>query len=290
MVAAMKRSRIFVHGLKAHADEMWACGLLIASKPEIEFTEIVRDAKRVGEAGANDFVLDCGMKFDGSRFFDHHQFKNSGKSECTFSLVAETFAPWVLADERFASLIGRVRVQDNSGIIVTEQQFGKSSPWIASEFVLLNLFEVKPLEVANIIAFGFRRRLAEIAETERAKTWLESNSHIEIIEGKVRALVCEASPFKAGFSIQAYNSASRHVINKERIEVAYGWNGDGSDSRTLYKTGFGKMINFTKAAPERLVFCHSGGFLLVFDPADEAEYRKLVLQACYLNKKMEKSA
>ncbi len=286
----MKRSRIFVHGAKAHADEMWACGLLIASKPEIEFTEIVRDAKRVGEAGPNDFVLDCGMKFDGSRFFDHHQFKNTGKVECAFSLVAERFAPWTLADERFASVIERVRMQDNSGIPATEQQFGKSSPWIASEFVLLNLFEVKPLEVANIIAFGFRRRLAEIEETERAKTWLESNSHIEIVEGKVRALVCEASPFKAGFSIQAYNAASREVINKEGLEVVYGWNGDGSGNRSLFRTGYGKFIDFRKAVPERPVFCHSGGFLLVFDPADEVEYRKLVLQAYDYDEKTEKIA
>lgn len=285
-----QKSRIFVHGAKAHADEMWACGLLIASNPGIEFTEIIRDAKRVGEATENDYILDCGMKFDGEHFFDHHQFESTEDVDCTLTLIAKRFAPWTLTDTKFGPVIERVRVQDNSGIIVSEQQFGKSSPWIASEFVLLNLFEVKPLEVANIIAYGFRRRLAEIKETERAKTWLESNSHIEIVEEKVKVFVCEESPFKAGFSIQAYNAASREVINKEKIEVAYGWNGDGSGNRSLFRTGYGKFIDLTKTAPERLVFCHNGGFLLVFDPADEAEYRKLVLQAYDYDEKTEKIA
>ena len=286
----MKSGRIFVHGLKAHADEMWACGLLIASKPDIEFTEIIRDAKRINEAVDSDFVIDCGMKFDGSRFFDHHQFKNTDKVECALTLVAKTFAPWVLHDEKYAPLIERVRMQDNYGIPTAEQKFGNSSPWIVPEFTMVNLFEREPLKIANIVADGFRRRLSEIDEIKKVKEWIAANSHIEMLGGGVRVFVCETSPFKAGFSIQAYNAASRDVINENRIEVAYGWNGDGSESRTLYRTGLGKEIDFTKAEPEKPVFCHNGGFLLVFDPADDAEYGKIVLQACDFDEKNKKSA
>lgn len=286
----MTHSRIFVHGLKAHADEMWACGLLIASKPDMEFTEIIRDAKRVNEATENDFVLDCGMKFDGIRCFDHHQFRISKNVDCTFTLIAKTFAPWVLTDEKFGPLAERVRVQDNFGIAAAEKKFGRSGGWIGPENILVGLFEKIPLTVANQLAAGFRTRLAEIRETEKVEKWLETNMRVGTIGDKLRVLICENSPFKAGFSINACNTASRKYINKGKAAVVYGWNSDGSDARTLFKTSFGKEIDFTKACPENPLFCHSSGFLLVFNPSNDCEYVKLALQAAGCEKNIKKSA
>ena len=276
----MAESRIFVHGLRAHADEMWASALLIASKPEIEFTEIIRDAKRAGEASENDFVLDCGMKFDGVRFFDHHQFESTEDADCTFTLIAKTFAPWVLSDEKFAPLAGRVRVQDNFGVAAAEKKFGKSSEWIASEFVLTGLFEKEPLKIAELLAEGFRKRKEELREIDEIAKWIESNTGIEVMENGIKVLVCEKSPFKNGFSAVAYNAASSSYVAEKKIEAVYGWNSDGSDERTLFRTKFGeKYLDFTKSAPDEPVFCHNSGFLLVFNPSCGGEYRKLILQA-----------
>jgi len=286
-----QKSRIFVHGLKAHADEMWACGLLIASKPEIEFTEIIRDAKRVGEAADNDFVLDCGMKHDGEHYFDHHQFESTEDVDCTFTLIAKTFAPWVLTDEKFASLAERVRIQDNFGIAVAEKKFGNADEWIVSESVLTELFEKEPMKIAKILAEGFVKRLSDNLETKDAEAWIRKNARIELLGNGINVLVCETSPFKEGFSIAAYNTASSRYINEKKIEVAYGWNGDGSDTRTLFRTRQGeKYIDFTKSAPDVPVFCHNSGFLLVFNPSDDCEYRKLVRQACVCEKNIKKSA
>jgi len=284
-----QKSRIFVHGLKAHADEMWACALLIASKPDIEFTEIIRDAKRIPEAADNDFVLDCGMKFDGEHYFDHHQFESSEDVDCTLTLVAKRFAPWVLSDEKFGHIAERVRVQDNFGIPAAEKKFGKSSSWLASEFVMISLFEKEPLRIAGILAEGFRNRLAETQEIKRAGEWLKSNSHIEISENGIKIMVVERSPFKEGFSIIGFNAASCVYSASAGAGIVYGWNSDGSDSRTLFRTSAGKGIDFMNSVPERPVFCHSGGFLLIFDPAYDDEYRVLVQQACCPGKKWEKS-
>ena len=287
----MIRSRIFVHGLKAHADEMWASALLIASKPEIEFTEIIRDAKRIGEATENDYILDCGMKFDGIRLFDHHQFKIADDVDCTFTLIAKVFAPWIFTDEKFGPLAERVRIQDNFGIAAAEKKFGNADEWIVSESVLTELFEKEPLKIAKILAEGFVKRLSDILETKEAEAWIRKNTHIELLGNGINVLVCETSPFKEGFSIVAYNAASSRYINEKKIEVAYGWNGDGSDARTLFRTKLGeKYIDFTKSAPDAPVFCHNSGFLLVFNPSDECEYMKLVLQAADCEKNIKKSA
>ena len=285
-----QKSRIFVHGLKAHADETWACGLLIASKPEIEFTEIIRDAKRITEAADNDFVLDCGMKFDGEHFFDHHQFESTEDVDCTLTLIAKRFAPWTLSDTKFGPVIERVRVQDNFGIPAAEKKFGKSSSWLASECVMVALFESEPLKIANMLAEGFRNRLRELNEVKEAEKWIKENSSLETFENGLKVLVIESSPFKAGFSIAGFNSASNLYSASLEAGVIYGWNSDGSDSRSLFRTRSEKNVDFTCSAPENPVFCHNSGFLLVFDPADEAEYRKLVLQACCSDEKLKKSA
>ncbi|MBP5202875.1 MYG1 family protein [bacterium] len=285
-----QKSRIFVHGLKAHADDMWACGLLIASKPDTEFTEIIRDAKRVNEAADNDFVLDCGMKFDGVRFFDHHQFESTDDVDCAFSLIAKTFAPWVLTDEKFGPVVERVRVQDNFGIAAAEKKFGNADEWIVSESVLTELFEKEPLKIAKILAEGFVKRLSDNLETKEAEAWIRKNTRIELLENGINVLVCDTSPFKEGFSIIAYNAASSRYINEKKIEVAYGWNGDGSDARTLFRTKLGeKSLDFTKSDPNAPVFCHNSGFLLVFNPSDDCEYRKLVFQAAGSEKNLKNS-
>ena len=281
----MTESRIFVHGLKAHADDMWASALLIASRPEIKFTEIIRDANRISEATENDFILDCGMKFDGIRLFDHHQLEHTEDVDCTLTLIAKTFAPWVLTDEKFGRMIERVRFQDNNGVPAAEKKFGKSAEWITSEFVLIGLFEEEPLKIANMLAEGFRKRLAEIEETEKAEEWIKKNSHTEFLSGKIKVFVCEESPFKAGFSVKACNEATNKYIFANKIDISYGWNGDGSDTRTLFRTKFStNNFDFTKSDPYNAIFCHNGGFLLIFDPVDKYEYRKLIIQAaCSFN-------
>jgi len=285
-----QKSRIFVHGLKAHADDMWACGLLIASNPDIEFTEIIRDAKRIGEASDNDFVLDCGMKHDGEHYFDHHQFESTKKADCALTLVAKRFAPWTLTDTKFGPVIERVRVQDNFGIPAAEKKFGKSSSWVASEFLMVALFEKEPLMVANMLADAFRERLSELAEIKKAEKWIEENSSLETFENSLKVLTITSSPFKAGFSIAGFNAASSLYSGSVEAGVIYGWNTDGSDSRTLFRTYSEKNVDFTNSVPEKPVFCHSSGFLLIFDPAYDAEYRKLVLQACGSDGKLDKIA
>ena len=280
-----QKSRIFVHGLKAHADEMWASGLLIASKPETEFTEIIRDAKRISEAADNDFVLDCGGKFDGVRLFDHHQFESTEDVDCTFTLIAKTFAPWIITDEKFGPLLERVRVQDNFGLAAARNKFGKGDEWIVSESVMIELFEQEPLKIAKILADGFLKRQSDILEIDKAEKWIRENSRIESLGSGLNVLICCTSPFKEGFSAIAYNAASSRYINENNIEVSYGWNGDGSDERTLFRTKLGeKYLNFTKSDPAAPVFCHNSGFLLVFNPSDECEYRKLIRQACVCGK------
>ncbi|MGJ0300635.1 MYG1 family protein [Aliarcobacter cryaerophilus] len=68
---------IATHNKIFHADEISAIALLeIFTDYEIEIKRVNHDTK---EFDIFDFVIDVGKKFDGKKYFDHHQFKG-GKS------------------------------------------------------------------------------------------------------------------------------------------------------------------------------------------------------------------
>lgn len=271
--------RIYTHGVRAHADEMWACGVLIAAHPDIQFDEIIRDAKRVSEATDEDFVVDCGGKHDGKRLFDHHQFGGGYDVPCALTLVCRAFAPHLLDDKEFKVCFERIRVQDTQGLPTAEKVFGKSDPYVEGERVLIQEFEENPLLVAGIIARRVLRKKAEIDESERAKEWLSARYRVEIVND-LTVVAVEENPFKAGFSVDAFNLALNAVADAEVADITYSWIPDdpAGTGRTLFRTkvGTAKGVNFGKAKPSSLVFCHGSGFLLTFQPENEQEYRRLI--------------
>ena len=68
---------IATHNKMFHADEVTAIALLeVFTDFEIEVQRVDHDTK---DFSKYDFVIDIGKKFDGIKYFDHHQFKG-GKS------------------------------------------------------------------------------------------------------------------------------------------------------------------------------------------------------------------
>lgn len=68
--------RIITHGNSFHADEVTGCALLKIFKPEHDY--VIERIPHQAEIPENaDYVLDVGRKFDGIKYFDHHQREES---------------------------------------------------------------------------------------------------------------------------------------------------------------------------------------------------------------------
>lgn len=286
-------SRIYVHGGKAHADDMWATGVLVyALSDQYDFVEIIRDGARINEAGPDDFVVDTGLKCDDSHLFDHHQFGRGDNAPCALTLVCRAYAPWLLTDAKYGKCFERIRVQDTRGVPAAEKLFlpkpaskkekvdGMSQAWSQAEWAEIEEFEEYPLETAQRLARALRRREKKLAEAEEAKVWLSEHSHREIVDDIVRCIVVDENPYPR-FSVDALTDALNEAAEVCRAEVTYGWNPTDPDlvQRSLYRTSYGKGIDFTRATPAIPGFCHNEGFLLVFTPETGEEYKTLIKQA-----------
>ena len=250
-------TRIFTHGGKAHADEVLAAALLIAARPDLNFTEIIRDEERLDEATKNDFIL-MGANADG-----------------ILSGVAEAFAPCLLNDEQFGSLIENIRSQKASENPGYEEKSGESFQYYLSE-CLVRSYERRPLMVAEELSIGFKERLAEIEEEQVVENWLKAHIHIEWRRLVIKVIVCEGSPYEEGFSKRACDKVlDKYLNDNNEVFVFYGWDSDGSGKRTLQVSKAGEdSFDFTKARPDYVVFCRKD--IVVFKPADENEYKHLI--------------
>lgn len=266
----MKNSRIFTHGGKAHADEVLAAALIIAARPDLNFSEIIRDENRIREAKNNDFVVGCGDKYDKVRFFDSPHCER-GKDEnvelhCTLTLVAKAYAPSLFFDEKFGPLFESVRAYEDEGIQVESLTLD----------VITGLFEKMPLSVANELAKSFRRRLKGI---NAATEWIKAHTRIEKLFKSFNILVEDKSHFDGDFSDVEYKTALNNYMYKKQISVSYEWFEYGSKKRILRQGEFGSVhFNFTKAVPKNAGYSKSISEI-VFNPADETEYRTLIAQA-----------
>ena len=279
MEEIMKKAKIFLSGLKARVDEVLATALLIASKPDIEFTEIIRDESRLDEVGEDDFVIGCGLDFDGVRFFDHHIFESLVYYDSDLTLIAKAFAPSLLTDEKFGPLIERVCDDENFGNNSLEDR-SDGAPQCLLGSVLLSFFERMPLAVATETAKRFRERLCELNEIELAEKWLEEHTGVTELFGVLDLLVCDKPPFGQGFSIAAYEAAIDKYMVEKKVHASYEWAGDGSDNRIIRVSNRGKeCFDFRKVSLEHEVLPHKDGSMLVFKPADETEFKEVIRQA-----------
>lgn len=253
----MKNSRIFTHGGKATADEMLASALLIASRPDINFTEIIRDEGRLNEATKKDFIL---------------------IGDDVLSSVAKAFAPCLLNDEKFGSLIDNVRFQKTSENHGNEEKSSESSQDYLGER-LIRLYERRPEMVAEGLAIDFKERLAELEEEQEVEKWLKAHIRIEWRRLIIKVFVCEKSPYEEGFSERACDTVIDKYLNgNNEVCVFYGWNSDGSGKRNLRVNKPGEdSLDFTKARPNYVAFCRKD--VVVFKPADENEYQHLIDRA-----------
>jgi len=70
------------------------------------------------------------------------------------------------------------------------------------------------------------------------------------------------------------------VVEEHRISATFSFDDKISEARTLYRTNYGhNRIDYSRSNPDNTLFCHQGGFLLKFIPADENEWKRLIIES-----------
>lgn len=276
----MTKRRIYVHGQQAHLDETIASAIVISTHPEDDF-EIIRDSKEWVNAAPEDFVLDVGEQYDNVRLFDHHQkslphTKENG-SECAATLVAQAFAPWMFHDPKMAVMLEMVRVLDTMGPNQFKKRYFDLDQYTIP-MGLAEMFEEAPTETAKAFAKVIAKRRTIGEKMPSYLKWLEENSCNDNA-----VLVIESNTNEA-FSPQddrgLLEAQTRHA-EREGSVMIYGFHRRNPDCRSLFRTALGEDLGYdlTKAKPEDEEFTHVNGFIQIFRPKDENEFKKLVKAA-----------
>ncbi len=136
-----KKIQVITHDSHFHADDVCAVtclSLLYGNKIKVTRT---RDPQKI-ERG--DIVLDVGGKYDGVKFFDHHQVGGAGRRDNTipyasFGLIWKKFGKEITGSEAVAKRFDEVFVQsidaNDNGVSISEAKFPGVYPFKFDSFV-----------------------------------------------------------------------------------------------------------------------------------------------------------
>jgi len=253
--------KILTHGGIAHADEMYACGLLsLLCDGDITIT---RKNYEENDGEAFDFVVDTGMKFDNEKFFDHHQSDENVEGRCSASLVAERFFPELHL--HLKTFFKRLDKQDNGGLGAVGNP-ADIIPLLQAEFHLVKEFEKRPEEIADIFRKYFKGELEFLKNVKEAKEWLADLSHSEIVKvGNVNILLIKEKPSFPSF---CFNKAQEGLIDKHDIHVVCSFDIRNPEGRTLFRTRK-CQLDFNSLEVQGKYFCHKNGFILNYKPKEK---------------------
>ena len=90
--------KLVTHGGSFHTDDVFACATLqlYLEKQDIKYEIFRTKDKSIIEGG--DIVFDVGGKYDGEKYFDHHQKETAGKRDngilyASFGLIWKHYGP-----------------------------------------------------------------------------------------------------------------------------------------------------------------------------------------------------
>ncbi len=136
-----KKIKVVTHDSHFHADDVCAIAslsMLYGNKIKVIRS---RDPKIIEQG---DIVLDVGGKYDGVRFFDHHQIGGAGKRDnnipyAAFGLIWKRFGKEICKSETVAKRFDEVFVQpidaNDNGVSISETKFSGVYPFKFDAFV-----------------------------------------------------------------------------------------------------------------------------------------------------------
>jgi len=274
--------RIITHNGKAHMDELVAAALLCLTRDR-QPDEILRLDSREAEVlvrentlEEDDWVLDCGMVFDPERrLFDHHQ---DGELSSSALLIFDHFFP-ELQESRIHETIQLLSRVDTKGLQSLNDYMNldeSKSYWSFSQKLLTKGFELDPPDTLRMVTEVLKDSLRFERLRNKALLWLDSPEHTEIVNfGPYKVLNYLVLPPED--LVSPLRSADKDLVDELGIIAVASFDDNNTSGKALFRTVHGQdLLDFTRAVPDRTVFCHPGGFLLKFIPSSEDEWKGLL--------------
>lgn len=277
---------IITHDRKAHMDEVLAAALVALHREElpqrIERIPPREAARRTERLTSEDYsqenlwFLDCGMQLDPARnLYDHHQDR---ETDSTALLIFNQFFSHLQETElhHYMKLVSRVDTRGAQTLDDFESLSESRSYWSFPQKMILRLFEDRPRDILELFVEGLRDKISFEEKKQKAREWLYRPGHIEIVPVApgLKALAYRRRP--PSELVSALRSADSDIIDREDIYAVYSFDEENPETRILFRTNRGhEALDFTRAEPQKPLFCHAGGFLLKFIPQEENEWLSL---------------
>jgi len=277
--------RIYTHKGKAHMDEVVAAALLCIYKEKIpaevhrldnrEIEQLIEDQT----LGSNDWVLDCGLHLNpDKRLFDHHQSRDM---DSTALLVFHQFFSDLEGSKLHEAikLISRVDTRGLQSLNDFDLLDESMTYFSFSQKLLLKGFEMDPMETLRMATEVLKDMMDFEVSCRSASEWLNKDGHIAIVEMEgVKVLhYLDRPPLEL---VQPLRAVDKKLVDEEDIDAVYSFDDKNPDERSLFRTLHGHdRLDFSKSSPKHSLFCHAAGFLLKFIPAEEQEWKTLILQS-----------
>jgi len=264
--------KVFTHSGMAHLDEVFAIAAIsVATGEEVEVTR----GFKVEDESAYDYIVDIGGKYDGKKFFDHHQGGDEVTMKSAFGLVVDSFD--ALEPLRDTTFVDRVDFQDNHGPERGFEMF--IGPVEKDEF--FDAYE--PVEQMMLAAFasGKESFAIEIAKEtilhrigiEKAFEEAEENirkATVVNIEG-LNVLLQDFELVSDAKFTSVGNRVSEKFARDNCIHLIVG-KGRDPEQRSLFRTIDGERRGLNLSILEgRVPFAHKNGFFAAIDRKDSLE-------------------
>ncbi len=240
---------IATHNKIFHADEVTAVALLELFRQDEIVVE--RVDHETSDFSKYDMVIDIGRRFDGVKYFDHHQYKG-GKSSA--GLIWE----YLGVEESHPKINKLIKLADDNDTGVA-----KAKPFEYSS--LIRCFN-------SVDIYGKEQDIAFREAVTFAKRVLSSFKHMEEEIQKAREIVANAYLFDGNRSIMELDTFTPHwssYINGEETPhiKAVVWEDEQEGvykvKMTAKKVGSFDLVAKPLPQDERMVFVHSAGFFAI---------------------------
>jgi Uncharacterised protein family (UPF0160) len=276
---------IITHDGKAHMDELLGIALLalyIGEEPEtIKRMDPQMASKLVasGDIPENTWFIDCGLIYDRERkLFDHHQNR---ELDCAALLIFNEYFKH-LHDTELHDYIKLVSKIDTKGAMSLDDfhLVSESRDYFSfSHNILLRTFEDSPQLVLRLLLMGLQDKIAFEKSKKVAALWRKEPGNMEIVtlEGLKILRYVKKPPSEL---VSPLRSEINKIVEEHNISATISFDDKIPEARTLYRTNYGhNRIDYTRSSPSKTLFCHQGGFLLKFVPAEENEWERLLKEA-----------
>ena len=247
-----KVKKIVTHSGQAHADELLAVATILTKFPNAE----VHRVSSVPEDIENAILVDIGGKFDGKKFFDHHQDSNLPASVI---LVLKTFFPEINADE--IEELQWISDWDVMGPFKTQKKWNIKLPEFRDPIaeIVLRLFSkanvIKPEDPLHVFLTNLGTEFIEFLREQSKFLEIAKNAEVFEVKGLKVVKLDENAPIR--FVKKVHNDVAVVVQPNQRTPGAL----------TLTRVDDNPRVDFNRIRNKIPAhFIHNNGFMAVVDP------------------------